>query len=141
MPFVRTATSWSFALLLCACAAGPQGPAIDKPPEYARTGQELLPYAQQNFAYRWLDVMQEAAARDVDKFGARPTVLSRQMMLWAVAMFDAWACYDDKAVSTRAGGALRRPATERTLANKNTAISYASYHQCNCCNDILIHKN
>ena len=99
----------------------------ERAPEYARTGQELLPYAEQNFAYRWLDVMQEAAARDVDTFGARPTVLSRQMMLWAVAMFDAWACYDEKAVGTRLGGSLRRPANERTLANKNTAISHASY--------------
>lgn len=99
----------------------------ERAPEYARTGQELLPYAEQNLAYRWLDVMQEAAARDVDTFGARPTVLSRQMMLWAVAMFDAWACYDEKAVGTRLGGSLRRPANERTLANKNTAISHASY--------------
>src|SRR5204863_6874071 len=124
------------AIALMAACSSPSKPVVDgptgersaaeKPPEYARTGQELLPYDRQNFAYRWLDVMQEAAARDVDRFGARPTVLSRQMMLWAVAMFDAWAAYDDKAVGTRLGGSLRRPPAERTLANKNAAISHAS---------------
>jgi hypothetical protein len=110
--------------LLAACQS-PSLP-VERPPEYARTGQELLPYAKQNFAYRWLDVMQEAAARDVDRFGARPTVLSRQMMLWAVAMYDAWAAYDEKAMGTRLGGSLRRPLAERTLANRNAAISHAS---------------
>jgi hypothetical protein len=113
-------------LLLVACGGAPP-PAVQRPPEYARTGQELLPYERQNFAYRCLDVMQEAAARDVDRFGARPTVLSRQMMLWAVAMFDAWAAYDDRAVGSRHGGALRRPPAERTLANKNAAVRQASY--------------
>ncbi len=123
MPVRRSLTA--AVVLLAACSS--PGPAVEKPPEYARTGQELLAYDRQNCAYRWLDVMQEAAARDVDRLGARPTVLSRQMMLWAVAMFDAWAAYDDKAVGTRLGGSLRRPAAERTLANKNAAISHASY--------------
>lgn len=108
-----------------ACSTAPDS--SGHPPEYARTGQELLPYERQNPAYRWLDVMQEAAARDVDRFGARPTVLSRQMMLWAVAMYDAWAAYDAVAVGTRYGGSLRRPAAERTDANKSTAIGHASY--------------
>jgi hypothetical protein len=114
-----------FVVVLAACA-GP-APSVDKPPEFARTAQERVPYERQNFAWRWLDVMQEAAARDVDAFGARPTVLSRQMLIWAVAMFDAWAAYDDFAVGTRLGGSLRRPLAERTLANKNVAVSYASY--------------
>jgi len=42
-------------------------------------------------------------------------------------MYDAWAAYDDKAVGTQLGGALRRPASERTEANKEKAISYAAY--------------
>jgi hypothetical protein len=40
---------------------------------------------------------------------------------------DAWAAYDARAVGTRLGGALRRPPTERTLANKNAAIGHAAY--------------
>ncbi len=111
--------------VLTACAA--PGAFVAKPPEYARTSQELLAYEKQNFAYRWLDVMQEAAARDVDQFGARPTVLSRQMMLWAVAVFDAWAAYDANATGTRLGDSLRRPPSERTDDNKRIAISFASY--------------
>jgi hypothetical protein len=42
-------------------------------------------------------------------------------------MYDAWAAYDERAVGTQLSGALRRPASERTLANKETAISYAAY--------------
>jgi hypothetical protein len=38
-------------------------------------------------------------------------------------IYDAWAAYDERAVGTQLGGALRRPASERTLANKEQAIS------------------
>lgn len=95
-------------------------------PQYARTTAEPVPYELQNYAFRWLDIMQEVAAREVERVGAQPTVLSHQMMVWAVAMFDAWAAYDARAVGTRLGSALRRPAAERTLAHKRTAISFAS---------------
>jgi len=98
-----------------------------KAPEYALTHQEVYPLEKQNFAYRWLNIAEEATAREVDRTAARPTVLSRTLQIWANAMYDAWAAYDDKAVGTRLGGKLRRPAKERTAANKNKAISYASY--------------
>lgn len=111
------------AALVVGCQARPS----EKAPEYALTGVDALPYAEQNHAYRWMDVMQEACARDVERVGARPTVLAHQMMIWGVAMFDAWACYDDTAVGSVFGGELRRPAEERTLANKRTAIAHASY--------------
>jgi PAP2 superfamily len=42
-------------------------------------------------------------------------------------MYDAWAAYDERAVGTQLGGALRRPEKERTQANKERAISYAAY--------------
>jgi hypothetical protein len=42
-------------------------------------------------------------------------------------MFDARAAYDARALGTRYGGTLRRPAPERTLENKNKAISFAAY--------------
>jgi PAP2 superfamily len=80
-----------------------------------------------SLAYAWLDIAEEATARDVDRYGARPTVVSRTLAVWATAMYDAWAAYDDKAVGSRLGGSLRRPAGERTLPNKRTAISYASF--------------
>lgn len=43
------------------------------------------------------------------------------------AMYDAWAAYDDKAVGTRLGASFRRPKRERTQANKETAVGYATY--------------
>jgi hypothetical protein len=81
-----------------------------------------------SLAYRLLDVCQEAAANDVDTYGARPTILSRQMAIWATSVYDAWAAYDEKAVGTRLGGSLRRPKAEHTEDNKKKAIAYASHH-------------
>ncbi len=81
-----------------------------------------------SIAYLWADIAEEATAREVDLRGARPTVISRTLAIWATAAYDAWAAYDDKAVGSRLGGALRRPKAERTLENKKKAISYASYH-------------
>ena len=80
-----------------------------------------------SFAYVWLDIAEEATAREVDANGARPTVVSRTLAVWATAMFDAWAAYDEKAVGSRLGGTLRRPKSEHTLENKKKAISHASY--------------
>ncbi|MGV3753862.1 MAG: vanadium-dependent haloperoxidase [Verrucomicrobiota bacterium] len=82
---------------------------------------------KQSLAFQWLDIAEEATAREVDRNAARPTVISRTLAVWATAMFDAWAAYDEKAVGSRLGGSLRRPVGERTQANKEKAISYASY--------------
>jgi hypothetical protein len=78
-------------------------------------------------AYAWVNVILEVTGREVDKVGARPTIISRQMEVPLTAMYDAWAAYDDKAVGTRLGGKLRRPPSERTSKNKAKAISYATY--------------
>lgn len=56
-----------------------------------------------------------------------PTVSARALGILQTSVFDAWAAYDAKAVGTQLGGTLRRPEIERTLANKQTAISYAAY--------------
>jgi hypothetical protein len=82
---------------------------------------------QRSPAYQWVDIMLEIAANDVERIGARPTILSRQMAIPVTAMFDAWACYDGKAVSTRLLGTLRRPPSERTQENREEAIAYAMY--------------
>ncbi|WNG14610.1 vanadium-dependent haloperoxidase [Cystobacter fuscus] len=78
-------------------------------------------------AYRWLDIVLEATAREVERRGARPTVISRAHAISVTAMYDAWAAYDARAVGTRLGGSLRRPLAERTLARKQKAIAYATY--------------
>ncbi|HBP18802.1 MAG TPA: haloperoxidase [Planctomycetes bacterium] len=77
-------------------------------------------------AYAWLEGILETSARRVDRIGARPTTIAREMMIPLTAMYDAWACYDAKAVGTRLGGKLRRPAGERTQRNKEIAVGYAA---------------
>ncbi len=115
--FLMTAT-WS------AIASGTDSTSADKPLHHI---SEVKDRQDVSLAYIWLDIAQEATAREVDLNGARPTILSRTLAIWATAMFDAWAAYDSKAVGTRLGGKLRRPERERTLDNKKKAISYASY--------------
>ena len=78
-------------------------------------------------AYRWLEVTLETTAREVDRVGARPTIISRQMAIALTAMYDAWAAYDDKAAGTRFGASLRRPPAERTDRNREIAIAYATH--------------
>ena len=77
--------------------------------------------------YQWLEILLEASGRDVDRYGPRPPILSRTMAIVMTAMYDAWAAYDETAVGTRLGGSLRRPARDRTPANKEKAIAYAAY--------------
>jgi hypothetical protein len=59
------------------------------------------------------------------KLGA--PVVARALAIVHTCMYDAWAAYDERAVGTQLAGALRRPDSERTLANKEQAISYAAY--------------
>src|SRR2546422_10577747 len=54
-------------------------------------------------------------------------MVARALAVVHTCIFDAWAAYDHRALGTRLGGALRRPPPERTLANINTAISFAAY--------------
>jgi hypothetical protein len=53
-------------------------------------------------------------------------MVARSLAILHTCIYDAWAAYDPSAVGTRLGGELRRPPAERTLANKNEAISYAA---------------
>ncbi len=103
----------TISLLLLGTPATAESPTEKPPPPSA--------------AYQWLDIALEATARDVDRRGAWPTVLSRTLAIALTASYDAWAAYDDKAVGTRLGASLRRPPAERTLANKEKAIAYATF--------------
>ena len=106
----------AFAALTIVAASAANAAIVDEPaPENASA------------AYRWLDVALDATGREVLKVGARPTIISRQLAIVQTAVYDAWAAYDDKAVGTRYGGALRRPPNERTQENKETAIAYAAF--------------
>src|SRR5262245_4719745 len=56
-----------------------------------------------------------------------PSVVARALAIAHTCMYDAWAAYDGVAVGTVLGGSLRRPAPERTDANKAEALSFAAY--------------
>jgi hypothetical protein len=56
-----------------------------------------------------------------------PPMVARALAIAHACIYDAWAAYDHTAVGTRLGGALRRPPSERTLANKTQALSFAAY--------------
>jgi hypothetical protein len=83
----------------------------------------VAPTPKVNVAIQW-DSAALQGIRDA-KLGA--PVVARALAIVHTCMYDAWAGYDERAVGTQLGGALRRPASERTLANKEQAISYAAY--------------
>ncbi|MBK8979145.1 MAG: vanadium-dependent haloperoxidase [Planctomycetes bacterium] len=109
-------------LALHGCGAPPRST-----PSSERSAPDATAEHVPSAAWRWLDVVLEACARDVERVGARPTILSRQMAIPMTAMFDAWAAYDDRAVGSWPGPSLRRPPAERTRRNQETAIAYAVY--------------
>ena len=56
-----------------------------------------------------------------------PPMVARALAIAHTCIYDAWAAYDHRAVGTRLGGSLRRPPNERSLANRERAISFAAY--------------
>jgi len=76
-----------------------------------------------NTSIRW-NIVAVQGVRDA-KMGA--PMAARALAIVHTCMYDAWAAYDERAVGTQLRGALRRPANERTEANKERAISYAAY--------------
>jgi len=89
------------------------------------------PRGIENRAYQWSEMVITATALDTDRFKPRPTITSRYIGLIFVSMFDAWSRYDDQAIPVYLEGVERRPADERTLSNKEIAISYAAYRALN----------
>jgi hypothetical protein len=81
----------------------------------------------QSCASFWLAISLDLTAKDVDRFGARPTVLSRTLAMAMTALFDAWAMYDAHAVATTLDPSHRRPLAEHRLENKEIAMSYAIF--------------
>jgi hypothetical protein len=78
---------------------------------------------QRTVVWRFDDVALQGL-RDA-KVGA--PIAARTLGIVHTCMYDAWAAYDERAVGTQLRGALRRPVSEQTLANKERAISYAAY--------------
>jgi PAP2 superfamily len=83
----------------------------------------LVVTPEDNVVLQW----NAAALQAVRDTTFAPPVVARALAIAHTAMFDAWAAYDARADGTRLGGSLRRPAAERTLANKSEAVSFAAY--------------
>ena len=69
----------------------------------------------------------EAFLQGVRNSRLGPPMVARALAIAHTSIYDAWAAYDNRAVGTRLGGSLRRPARERTVENTNQAISFAAY--------------
>ncbi len=82
---------------------------------------------EKNLAYQWATITLECTANDTERFKPRPTVTSRILGLTWTAVFDAWTRYDENATPLYLNDVSRRPTVERTLRNKEIAISYAAY--------------
>ncbi len=83
-----------------------------------------------NVAYLWGKISLDATAHDTEWFNPRPTITSRILGLIWTSVYDAWSRYDDVA-SPLYLTVERRPEAERTLTNKEIAISYAAYRTLN----------
>jgi hypothetical protein len=68
-----------------------------------------------------------AALRAIRDTHPGPPICARMLAVVSTCVYDAWAAYDPVAAGTRLGGSLRRPASERTAAHKEQAISFAPY--------------
>ena len=69
----------------------------------------------------------DAALQGIRDSNLGAPVAGRALAVVETCMYDAWAAYDAKAVGTELHGALRRPRSERTDANKREAISFAAF--------------
>ncbi|OKH26836.1 phosphoesterase [Hydrococcus rivularis NIES-593] len=83
-----------------------------------------LPANAATLANSWVSEALEAVKYN-PKIG--PTGASRAYGILGTAMYDAWSAYELTPISTQLGDNLQRPGSENTLANKETAISYAAY--------------
>lgn len=86
-----------------------------------------IPMGENNLAYKWGQISLACTANDTENFKPRPTITSRMLALTWTAVFDAWSRYDENAVPLYLTSVERRPVSERTVKNKEIAISYAAY--------------
>jgi hypothetical protein len=77
---------------------------------------------EESVVVRWNSAALDAVRHS--KLG--PPMVARALAVANTAMYDAWSVYDAQATATRPGPA-RRPASERTTANKARAVSFAAY--------------
>src|SRR5579859_3749348 len=79
--------------------------------------------AEPNVVIQW----NEALLQGVRDSNLGPPMVARALAIAHTCAYDAWAAYDERALGTQLGSQLRRSRRERSLANKDEAISFAFY--------------
>lgn len=106
-------------------------PALAGPndPDTPGTTWEITSYPptqNDNVILKWDEELLQAVRANPPAFG--PTVTARAIAVLHTATYDAWAPYDAVANPTiRPSGWGRQASSQRTVANKNKAISFAAY--------------
>jgi hypothetical protein len=118
----------SIIVVVLLASLGPLAPAgadddDDDDPSTAYPLTSFPPSDADNVVLQW----NNEALECIRALRTPPVVNARALFIVHSAAYDAWAAYDAKARGTRLGGTLRRPSAERTMANKNQAISHAAY--------------
>ena len=109
--------------MLAGCSGGGIASLPVAPRQMPAQHAAVLPDGDTSVVITW-DHQLLQAVRDVKP---APTVVARALAVVHTAEYDAWAAYDASAAGTRLGTTLRRPSAERTLGNKEIAVSYAAY--------------
>jgi len=81
------------------------------------------PITDDNVVLRW----NKAVNDSILATRTPPAVAARAFAITHTCIFDAWAAYDEAANGTQLGSSLRRPKSDRTVANKEKAVSFAAY--------------
>jgi hypothetical protein len=115
--FLRLGAGAAAGGLLAACGgkgdAGYDGP-VSAP---------LVPASPDRTVQGWTRTALEA----VQAARPGPPMAARSLSILYTCMYNAWCAYDPTAVPTSPGQAERRPALDRTTANKAAALSHAAY--------------
>jgi hypothetical protein len=69
----------------------------------------------------------KAALQGVRDSTIGPPMVARALAIVHTCIYDAWAAYDEHAVSTQPSDQLKQPAYRRRIFNQNEAISFAAY--------------
>jgi len=86
-------------------------------------GPQVLQGDQPNIVVAW----NAAVLQGVRDSRLGPPMVARALAIVHTCIYDAWAAYDDHARGTLLAHTLRRARAERTLQNKQQAISFAAF--------------